>query len=389
MDLITALKSKKARNTSWKSIYENIVSKMNLNGPKIKSDHKNNDTTINWFDHCMNVMVKKKILPTLINSKGTTFNFTFPLLEKKFVETFMENYIRMIVIATLYNITCEQSQKLYVSNYDHDTDIVTAYPIEELLMAAFYGVKMTGILFVGFLNKIITSNNHDETITDQEAINKVFKEIDYSELFGMPHNKKIEAREILEKQVGRKHGYYEHLHSESCYDSNKMAKITREVDKIYKSDDSKEEDNGIDIDKLVYYPCCVYYKNYTGHVIEECSKLVLKESHPCFGDCGADYVKRENKKNIPIHSQMFDFNKFIIKIEKIDKNKHKYQVEFDENQNQPYKHASYVDMGRGNVIGSVSESFSKATGTTSMKISIAEDAKIYKVIVNYVGIDWF
>lgn len=410
MDIFTALRSRKGKYDSWKNIYVDIVEKMELRGPK--PDVNSSDRT-DWYDHCMNVMVKKKILPILKKRNGINLNYTFQKISEKFVEEHIDNYIRVIVMITLYNLTCDQSQKLYVSNYDHDTDIVVAYPIEELLMAAFYGIEIRGILFIGNLNKIVTTKGYKKPVTDEDAVAKMFVNINYSNLFNMPYDGEINAYKEMTRTLEHKAGIYRHLDGYNRY-YDRSAEIDKKVAAAFASEDEDEdedadenenEDENEDADEkdkankakktnkpkkvndLKYHPCCSYMIDITGHIVEKCSQHITEGAHACFGDCGTDYEKKE-KKNIQIHSQMFDFNKFIIKIEKLDDDGC-YHIEFDENQNQPYKHASYTDMGRGKVITSVSEKVSKCSYVTGMDIKIIEKENCYEANVKYIGINWF
>lgn len=357
MDLFTALKSKKSRFTTWKEIYTEIVSHIS---PMDKKDNKYNETKIDWYEKCMNTNIKKKILPIIKNRDGTNFVYTISLLKEKFVQDHIENYIRMFAMATLYHATCDPSQNMYVSNYDHDTDVVTIYPIEELLMAAFFGIEIRGILFNERLNKEIIAKGYDKEITEEELVKKLFNPVMYSKLFGIPHQD-IDSE------------YMDEIISD-----NKKSKENGKNKRINEKKTKKKEE-------LEYNPCCKYSINVAAHIVETCSEDITEGSHHCFG-CGIDYVEKQEKKII-LHSQMFDFNKFILSMEKIKEGK--YKITFDVNQNQPYKHASYVSAGRGEVIGKIEETIAGESICNGMTIVISKKKDSYEAKVNYIGIDWF
>ena len=59
MNLLKALKSKKAKCGSWKNMYDTVARK--INKVKVKEDDKTN-----WYDLCMNDYICQMILPNLV-----------------------------------------------------------------------------------------------------------------------------------------------------------------------------------------------------------------------------------------------------------------------------------------------------------------------------------
>lgn len=355
MDLVQGLRSKSARYNSWLDIYKDIVSKIDkshvVKKTKEKKDIDIPDQMIDWYNKCMNNTVREKILPKLKSRQGTKLTFEVVNLKDDFFDQNIEQYIRMIVMATLYNVTCDSKQNMYVSHYDHDTDIITAYPIEELLMASFYGLEIKGILFINKLNQEVLGMVYDDPIADKECQSKMFEDMDYSKLFGIP---------------------YSPDHDEPCDSDGKSETKTSK-----KSKGSK---------KMSSYPCCRYAVDLSGKVMEVCTEDTSEGSHHCFG-CRSDFVKTINLNNVPVHQQMFDFNNFIININKTADSE--YSVEFNDRQNPPYKHASYTDMGREEVVTVVTKTISKASWVTNMNVKIEKQPKCVTFIVKHVGIDWF
>ncbi|VBB17904.1 hypothetical protein YASMINEVIRUS_367 [Yasminevirus sp. GU-2018] len=418
MDLFTALHSKSARLTSWKDVYDvyvkfidasNVQEKITVEPKKttkgVKSKKVEKTDKIDkpeaqdlertdWYEKCMNDTIKKMLLPTLTKRSGTNLTFEVKKLNETYFKDNIQNYLRMVVMCTLYNVTCDSQQNMYVSHYDHDTDLVTAYPIEALLMASFYGVKIRGILFIKSLNNIVLAKGYSTPIADQNAKRAMIKIVDYEDLFGFPYDDDDddEYKEYSDDEDTKKTG--SRLRRSAKVESVRHADYDDESDdstdskkpSYKKTNVSKTKKQQKTIDDLHYYPCCVYRVNISGKIVEKCTDATAEGAHHCFG-CGTDFVKKVSRDNVPIHSQMFDFNKFVTNIKQDGENE--YVVEFDENQNAPYKHASYSDMGRANVLVNVKESVSKLSWVTSMRIKIVPKNDVYVLNVKHVGIDCF
>ncbi len=349
MDLFTSLRSNKAKFDSWKQIYENIVHKL-----KYQKDNENANNKTNWYEKCMNKEIKNIILPKLTSRKGTKLIFNVTNINDDIFDEYIERYVRMIIMATLYNVTCDSKEQIYVSNYDHDTDMVTSYPIQELLMAAFYGIEIRGILFINQLSKDVLKTGYSEIIQDSDNI-QIFNELNYQELFNLPFDGDNDNDNDIE-----------------CKNIKKLNK-----------------------NELYQYPCCKYKMNLKGYSEMKCTTETCEGAHHCFG-CGTESMGYKYVNHVSIHQQMFDFNNFIVNMEKIEKKDDDdeklhstYNVQFDQNQNPPYKHASYSDMGRSEVITSVKKSVSDSYWVTNMNIKIFKMKNSYKFYVTHVGIDWF
>jgi hypothetical protein len=251
-----------------------------------------------------------------------------------------------------------------VSYYDHDTDTITVYPIDDLMMAAFYGIQMNGILYTGVLNEKVLGSAYED------VPHQLTSNLNYEEIFGRIHQDNGDD-------------YFPDI-SNIKLDDNSDDKIQNNKQKDKKKIKNKEN---ISIYDLKQYPCCYYSVDVKGNVFEVCSEDFTQGAHHCFG-CEVDFVKTSNHQNVPIHQQMFDFNNFITNTVK-HSDKH-YTIKFDKNQNPPYQHASYSDMGRGEVVTQVEENISKQSWVTSMDIKIKKESdEYYEFIVTYIGIDWF
>lgn len=340
MDLLNSMRSKSARMTSWKTIYDEYIHDI---------DQKPKGKGIDWYEKCMNLDVMTKILPNLKTREGTNLTFEVSKINDEYFRKNILNYLQMIVMATLYHVTSDSNIKTYVSIFDHDTDLVVKYPIDQLLMASFYGIKINGIVFISTLSELILKNGYEEPIKDPEVCKKIFSKIDdYSDVFGIP----IDI-------------------DENDY-SGKKKKNPKKLEKK--------------IGEIPYYPCCRTNIQMTGEIKLKCTDLTLEDAHNCFGDCESESCgEDENEHNI--HSQMFDFNKFMINIKK--DSDESYTITFDQNQVPSYKHASYTSMGRTEVITSVKETLMTPTWVTSMKIKISQknDRHVFKV--KHLGVDWF
>lgn len=387
MDLVQGLRSKNARYNSWRVIYREIVSKIDkVHDTKKKKEKKDVDHTeqpVDWYEKCMNKNIRKKLLPTLKTRLGTKLTFEVGDQGDDFFDQNIERYIRMVVMATLYNVTCDSKQSLYVSHYDHDTDIITAYPIEELLMASFYGLEINGILFLNRLSKEVLHTTYDEPVTDVECQAKMFTDMDYSKLFKIPYDPD-QADDYDEN-------YDASRDTDSDIDNDteisKSSKSTKSSKSSKSTDDSNDDGKKkVTKKKMLQYPCCRYAIDLSGRVMEVCTEDTGKGAHHCFG-CESDFVKTIKLTDVPVHQQMFDFNNFIISIKKTKDDE--YDVEFNDRQNPPYKHASYTDMGRGKVVTHVTETISKASWVTSMKVKIEKQKDSHILVVKHVGIDWF
>lgn len=412
MDLQTALKSKKARFGSWKTIYDQIITDLldhdQPNDVKIKKTKtkkiakdtkdtkdtklirvKKDTNSTDWYDMCMNDDICEKILPTLLSRKGTTLVFN-TVTDSNFVKKHLDRYLRTIVMMTLYNVTCEGTEPIYVSNYDPDTDTVISYPVQPLMMAAFYGIQIKGILYINRLDENIISENYEN------SNNELFvREIDYEKLFNIPYDSDEEYSDGDED-------FIKEINNKTVKDkkNNKKSKHRNiESDKSDKSDKSDESDENEDEDedensekykeeirKLSQYPSSKYTVNLGCRITKKCTDTTTEGAHHCFG-CDSKFIGYERHDNYPMHQQMFDFDKFIINIE--ENSDGTYTIVFDDNQHQSYKHASYSDLGYGSVISRTFISKPTCSWINSMKIKLSIVKNKYKFTVTHCGIDWF
>ena len=286
MDIITALSSKKSRTSSWKTIYDdicrffilnennlieekdynndnndanvdlNIMKKSSKKSAKIKippkrktkditksiikkkisisinNDDFNENGKIDYYSFCMSDHMKKLIIPNYPKIKGTINKYTIEIDRIKngfeLFDRFRDNYIRMIMMYTLYTVANSVDSTEHVTFYDHDTDFTISFPKENLLMSAFYGINMTGMLMVGKLNRNILDQCYEKV--KNNIINQYEDEY-HEKIFGY----------IADKDNRRnRDGRYtiEHHYSENCYLKNQI------------NNDNSEEENNVSSVKL-------------------------------------------------------------------------------------------------------------------------------------------
>lgn len=385
MDTITIFKSKKYRNIFWKDVYDTI-GKYYFKHPKI------NDST-DYHELMMSEKMKKKIIPECPTINGTQSKYKLVVSDKLF-NKFKNNYLQLVMMYTLYTFANSEKSGEYISYYDHDTDLLIKFSLEELLLASFYKVPIKGILFNGFLNKDILE--HSYKVIDEQLINSEWSSINkkytgtfdkkynsfYKKIFGVPHETG-DFCDLINENTVKISDNDDNSHNTDEYSND---------DNSDNTDDNSNDDNKNTIQNKkeneldLTHACCNYVYNYNGSIIEMCTDLVNEEAHECFGDCGTNFIRNEQIKNIE-HKQIFDFNKFVIDMHELDKNN--MRISFNPEINPEYRHASYESSGRGEVVTNITHMYDHVNYVTSMDINYISHGDYTSVTTKYIGVNYF